>query len=61
MAASTAGCHGIWLSRLLADIRSSAVEGVELRIDNQSAMDLMKSTIFHDKSKHIRTRNHFIR
>jgi hypothetical protein len=61
MAASTAACQGIWLSRLRGDLRSRAVEGVELRIDNQSAMALMKNPVFHDRSKHIRTRYHFKR
>jgi hypothetical protein len=60
MAASAAACQGIWLTRLLGDLRSRAVEGVELRIDNQSAMTLIKNPVFHDRSKHIRTRYHFI-
>jgi hypothetical protein len=60
MAASAAACQGIWLSRLLGDLRNRAVEGVELRIDNQSAMALIKNHVFHDRSKHIRTRYHFI-
>jgi hypothetical protein len=61
MVASAAACQGIWLSRLLGDLRSRAVEGVELRIDNQSAMALIKNHVFHDRSKYIRTRYHFIR
>jgi hypothetical protein len=42
------------------DLRSTAVEGVELKVDNQSALALMKNLVFHDRSKHIRTRYHFI-
>jgi hypothetical protein len=61
MAASTASCQGIWLARLLGDIRNIAADGVELKIDNQSAQALMKNPVFHDRSKHIRTRFHFIR
>jgi hypothetical protein len=61
MAATVAACQGIWLARLLGDLRSTAVEGVELKVDNQSALALMKNPDFHDRSKHIRTRYHFIR
>jgi hypothetical protein len=60
MAASASTCQGIWLSRLLGDLRR-AVEGVELKIDNQSAMALIKNLVFHDRSRHIRTRYHSIR
>jgi hypothetical protein len=51
----------MWLSRLLADLRCTAVKGVELRVDNQSAIALMKNHVFHDRSKHIHARYHFIR
>jgi hypothetical protein len=61
MAALVVACQGIWLSQPPGDLRSRAVEGVELRIDNQSAMAFMKNPIFHDRSKHIRIRYHFIR
>jgi hypothetical protein len=61
IAASVAACQGIWLSRLLGDLRSTAVEGVELKVDNQSALALMKNLVFHGRSKHIRTKFHFIR
>jgi hypothetical protein len=61
MAATVAACQGVWLSRLLGDLRNTEVEGVELKVDNQSALALMKNPVFHDKVKHIRTRYHFIR
>jgi hypothetical protein len=60
IAASAAACQGIWLARLLGDLRSTAVECVELNIDNQSALALMKIPVFHDRSKHIHSRYHFI-
>jgi hypothetical protein len=28
---------------------------VELKVDNQSTLTLMKNLVFHDRSKHIRT------
>jgi hypothetical protein len=53
--------QGFWLAQLLGDLRRKAVECVELKVYNQSALALMKNHVFHDKSKHIRTRYHFIR
>jgi hypothetical protein len=34
---------------------------VKLNIDNNSAISLCKNPVFHDRSKHIDTRYHFIR
>jgi hypothetical protein len=34
---------------------------MELRVDNKSALTLAKNLIFHEWSKHIRVRYHFIR
>jgi hypothetical protein len=59
--AAAAACQGIWLARLLGDLRNKATESVELKVDNQSALALMKNPVFHDRSKHIRMRFHFIR
>jgi hypothetical protein len=53
IAAATATCQGIWLARLLWDLKNIAVEAVELKVDN-------KNPVFHDRSKHIHTRFHFI-
>jgi hypothetical protein len=61
MAAGAAACQGVWLARLLADLKNEAVKGIELNIDNQSALALMKNLVFHDRSKHIRMRYYFIR
>jgi hypothetical protein len=55
-----AACQGMWLARLLGDLKNTAVEGVSLKVDNQSALVLIKSPVFHDRSKHIRLRYHFI-
>jgi hypothetical protein len=36
-------------------------DATELRVDNKSAIALMKNPVFHDRSKHIEIRYHFIR
>jgi hypothetical protein len=61
VAATTAACQGVWLARLLGDMNKVAPGGVTLRIDNKSAISLSKNPVFHDRSKHIETRYHYIR
>jgi hypothetical protein len=52
---------GIWLARLLGDLKNTAAEVVRLKVDNKSALALIKNLVFHERSKHIQTRFHFIR
>nr|AAX95066.1 retrotransposon protein, putative, unclassified [Oryza sativa Japonica Group]ABA91624.1 retrotransposon protein, putative, unclassified [Oryza sativa Japonica Group] len=61
IAATTVACQGVWLARLLAELRGEEADAVTLKIDNQSAIMLSKNPIFHDRSKHIDTRYHYIR
>jgi hypothetical protein len=60
MVASATACQGIWLGRVLEDLRSIAIGGVKLKVDNQSTLPLMKNLVFHNRRKHICTRYHFI-
>jgi hypothetical protein len=60
--AGTGGaCQGIWLARLLGELTDEDTRSFELFIDNQSAISLCKNPVFHDRSKHIDLRYHFIR
>jgi hypothetical protein len=61
IAASTASTQALWLDRLLSDLRGRDTGAVELRVDSQSALALAKNLVFHEWSKHIRVRYHFIR
>jgi uncharacterized protein (DUF1499 family) len=58
---TTAACQGVWLARLLAELKSERCMPFLLKMDNQSAIALSKNPIFHDWSKHIDVRFHFIR
>ncbi|WVZ88501.1 hypothetical protein U9M48_035018 [Paspalum notatum var. saurae] len=60
-ACAAAACHGIWLRRLLKEITGQSVAAPILRIDNKSAIELAKNPIFHNRSKHIDIKFHFIR
>lgn len=61
IAAATAACQGMWLSRLLGDLTGAKPKRVKLMVDNKSAIALCKNPVHHDRSKHINTRYHFIR
>jgi hypothetical protein len=59
--ASTASTQALWLVRLLSDLLGKDTGAVKLRVDSKSALALAKNHIFHERSKHIRVRYHFIR
>ena len=61
VAAATAACQGIWLARLLAEFSNGEAEQVVLKVDNKSAISLAKNPVFHERSKHIELKYHFIR
>jgi hypothetical protein len=61
MAATTAACQGIWLARLLGEMLNEKPVKPKLLVDNKSAISLSKNPVFHERSKHIDIRYHFIR
>jgi hypothetical protein len=60
VAATASACQGVWLKRLLGELLGHDNKAIELCVDNKSAIALMKNPVFHDRSKHIQTRYHFI-
>ena len=52
-------CHT--RSRLLGDLLGRETRAVQLMVDSKSALALAKNPVFHERSKHIRLRHHFIR
>ena len=61
IAASTAACQAVWLGRLIGDLFATDPMVPTLLVDNKSAIQPSKNPVFHDRSKHIETRYHFIR
>ena len=53
--------HAIWVWNLLKELNISQVEPTEIRVDNKSSIALAKNPVYHDRSKHIDTRYHYIR
>jgi hypothetical protein len=58
---TTVACQGVWLARLLAELKCEQCTTFILKMDSQSAIALSKNPVFHDRSKHIDIRFHFIR
>jgi hypothetical protein len=61
IAASTVSTQALWLVRLLSDLLGRDTVAVELKVDSKSALALAKNPVFHERSKHIWVRYHFIR
>jgi len=61
IAAASAACQGVWLESLRADLLCQKTQKIRVKIDNRSAISLCKNPVFHDRSKHINTRFHYIR
>ncbi|OIT04828.1 hypothetical protein A4A49_65282, partial [Nicotiana attenuata] len=47
--------------RLSKELNFPQIEATEICIDNKSPQALAKNPVYHDRSKHIDTRYHFIR
>jgi hypothetical protein len=60
IAAATGACQGVWLARLLAYMTNTEVSVPMLKVDNKSALSLIKNLVHHDRSKHIGVRFHLI-
>ncbi|XP_062205188.1 secreted RxLR effector protein 161-like [Phragmites australis] len=61
VATTIATIQAVWLARLLGNFKGRNVDTVELKIDNKSALALIQNPVFHERSKHIDVRYHFIR
>ncbi|GJT47528.1 hypothetical protein Tco_0956243 [Tanacetum coccineum] len=57
----TAACQALWLKRLLSELTGWEEERITLKVDNVSAIALVRNPVFHGRSKHIDIRYHFIR
>ncbi|XP_057771095.1 secreted RxLR effector protein 161-like [Salvia miltiorrhiza] len=52
--------ESLWLKGMLVELEI-VQDAVEIRCDNQSALHLVKHQVFHERSKHIDIRHHFVR
>ena len=60
MATSHASCEVLWLCKLLVNLFGQELRPTVIYCDNQSCIQLSENLVFHDRSKHIEIRYHFI-
>ncbi|RVW56043.1 Retrovirus-related Pol polyprotein from transposon TNT 1-94 [Vitis vinifera] len=54
-------CEGIWLNRLLEELRVPLKHPMVLYCDNQAAINIAKNPVHHDRTKHVEIDRHFIK
>ena len=59
--ACLASCEVVWIRKLLYDLFDLQLDASCIYCDNQSCVKLSKNPVFHDKSKHIKIKYHYIR
>jgi len=60
IAASMACCEAVWLTKLFSELFEHVLDTTVIFCDNQSGIRLSKNPVFHNHSKHINIRYHFI-
>eukprot|EP00253_Pinus_taeda_P023453 PITA_23453 len=60
IASYLACCEGVWIEKLLFGLFNQLLEPIVLLCDNQSYVKLVDNPLFHDKTKHIEIKYHYI-
>jgi hypothetical protein len=58
---SVAVCEAVWLRKLLTNLFDHKMDSTIIHCDNQSCVKLYENLEFHDKSKHIEIKCHYIK
>jgi len=61
IAASNASREAVWLRKLISGLFGEKLESTIIHCDNQSCIKLTENPVFHDRSKHIDLKYHYIR
>ena len=61
VATCSASCEAVWLRKLLFDLFDIQMDATCIHCDNRSCKKLSENPVFHDKSKHIKIKYHYIR
>ena len=61
VASCSASCDAVWLRKLPSDLFDHQLDATCIYCDNQSCVKLSENLVFHDKSKHIKIKYHYIR
>jgi hypothetical protein len=54
-------CEAVWICKLLTDLFDLEMDSTIIHCDNQSCVKFSENPVFHDKSKHIEIKYHYIR
>ena len=54
-------CEVVWLRKLFSELFGHVLDITVILCDNQSGICHSENTVFHDQSKHIDIRYHFVR
>src|SRR5262249_13056383 len=54
-------CEGIWLKRLLEELKVNIALPIKVKCDNMATIELAKNPIQHDRTKHVEIDRHFIK
>jgi hypothetical protein len=61
IAAANIACQAVWLARVLSEVQGGTPRAPMLKVDNKSAIALIKNPILHGQSKHIEVKYHYVR
>ena len=61
VASCLASCEAVWMRKLLSDLFDLQLDATCIYWDNQSCVKFSKNLVFHDNSKHIEIKYHYIR
>jgi hypothetical protein len=59
--AANATCQALWLSRVLAEVRGTKLRVPLLKVDNKSAIVLIKNLVLTRQSRHIEVKYYLVR
>ena len=60
IAAYSTCSEAIWICNMLAGLFDVEIDVTDILCDNQSCIKMTKNAVFHDKTKHIEVRYHYI-
>lgn len=61
MAACTAAKEAVWLKEMMCQLGCPRNGAVQIRTDSESAINLIKNPVLHNKTKHIGIQYHYVR
>jgi hypothetical protein len=61
IAAVNATCQALWLSRVIAEMQWTTPSIPLVKVDNKSAISLIKNPVLTDKSRHVEIKYHLVR